>query len=83
MSNYEMVMESDTERIERLAPSTCHLHVVARRRRIAGRMIMGEDHGGGIEEERPLQHLARIDRCVVDGALLLHLVGNQVVLAMR
>jgi hypothetical protein len=33
----------------------------------------------GRQLERPLHHLAHIDRGVIDGALLLHLVGDDLV----
>ena len=40
-------------------------------------MVVHQHDGGGREFERPLDHLARIDRRVVHGASLLHLVGDQ------
>jgi hypothetical protein len=36
-------------------------------------------HRRGRQLERPLHHLAHIDRGVVDGALLLHLIGDDLV----
>ena len=42
-------------------------------------MIVHQDHRGGGKLERALDHLARIDRCVIDGAGLLLLVGDEVV----
>src|SRR6266446_5387218 len=42
-------------------------------------MVVHQDHGGGGEFERALDHLARIDRGVIDGAGLMLLVGDQVV----
>ncbi len=56
-----------------------HLDVGARRRRVAGRMIVHQDDGGRRKLERPLDHLARIDRRMVDGADLLQFVGDQLV----
>ena len=44
---------------------------------------MDEDDRGRRELERPLDHLARIDRRVVDRADLLHLVGDQHVLLVE
>ena len=41
-------------------------------------MIVHQDHRGGGKLERSLDHLARIDRCVIDGAGLLLLVGDEV-----
>ena len=42
-----------------------------------------EDDCGGGEFERTLDHLARVDRRVIDGALLLLLVGNELVLLVE
>ena len=42
-------------------------------------MVVHQDHGGGGEFERAFDHLARIDRGVIDGAGLVRLVGDQVV----
>jgi hypothetical protein len=56
-----------------------HLDVGMRRRRIAGWVIVDEDHGCGRKLERPFDDLARIDRRVIDRTGLLHFVGNQLV----
>ena len=40
-------------------------------------MIVDENKGRCGQFERPLDHFARIDRCVIDGAGLLHFVGDQ------
>ena len=42
-------------------------------------MIVHEDHRGGRQFERALDHFARIDRRVIDRAGLLHLVGDQLI----
>jgi hypothetical protein len=42
-----------------------------------------QDQRGGVELQRALDHLARIDRGVVDGAALLPLVPDQCVLAVE
>ena len=47
-----------------------------------GVVVHQDDRGGG-EFERALDHLARIDRRVVDGAGLLHLVGDELRCACR
>ena len=44
---------------------------------------MDKDHGGGIEEKRPLHDLAWIYGGMVDSALLVHLVGDEVVLPVE
>ena len=60
-----------------------HLDVGARGRRVAGGMVVDQDHRGRRQLERALDHLARIDRRVVDGAGLLDLVGDQRVLLVE
>ena len=40
-------------------------------------MVVHQNNGGGAQLQRALDHLARIDRGVVDGAFLLQLVGDQ------
>ena len=42
-------------------------------------VVVHQDDGGGGELERALDHLARINRGVVDGAGLMLLIGDQVV----
>src|SRR3546814_8859892 len=42
-------------------------------------MVGDKDEGGGAQLEGALHHLAGVDQGVVDGALLLHLVGDQAV----
>jgi hypothetical protein len=51
----------------------------ARESGIAGGMVVHQNDGGGGELERALDHLARIDRGVIDGAGLMLLVGDEVV----
>ena len=60
-----------------------HVDVGARRRRIARRVVVDEDDRGGRQFQRALDHLARIDRRVVDRAGLLHFVGDQGVLLVE
>jgi hypothetical protein len=42
-------------------------------------VVVHEHDCRGRQLERPLHHLAHIDRGVIDGALLLHLVGDDLV----
>ena len=42
-------------------------------------MVVHEDDRGRGQFERALDHFARIDRRVIDRALLLHLVGDELV----
>ncbi len=60
-----------------------YLHVGLRRRRIAGGVVVHQDHRRGGELQRPAGHLARIDRRMIDGALVHHLVTDQLVLLVE
>ena len=60
-----------------------HLDVGGGGRRVAGGVVVDQNEGGGGQLQRPFHHLARIDRRVVDGAGLLHLVGDQHVLLVE
>jgi hypothetical protein len=44
---------------------------------------MRDDESGGIEDQGPLHHLARVNGRVTDRAALLHLVSDEVVLAIK
>src|SRR5215472_15242286 len=46
-------------------------------------MIMDEDQRGGPQFQRALEHLARVDRRVIDGPALLSLMRDQHVLAVE
>src|SRR5262249_47012013 len=56
-----------------------HLNVGLGWRRIARWMIVHQDDGAGRQFERALDHLARIDRRVIDGAGLLHFIGDELI----
>ena len=75
----DVVVDGDAERPRRIDDLLRHVDVGARRRRIAGGVVVHEDDRRGRQLQRPLDHLAHIDRRVIDGALLLHLVGDQLV----
>src|SRR3954449_2678965 len=53
------------------------LNVIRRDRFTPSGMVVHQHDGGGGELECPFDHFARIDRRVVDGSGLLHLVGDQ------
>ena len=57
-----------------------HLDVGGRGGRVARGVVVHQDDGRRRKLDRPAHHLARIDRRVVDGALVHHLVGDQLVL---
>ena len=73
----QVVVDGDAERLADLDDRLRHLDVGARRRRVAGGVVVDEDDGGRGKLQRAADHLARIDRRVVDRAGLLHLVGDQ------
>jgi hypothetical protein len=79
LADNEMVVHGDAERARNLDDRLRHLNVGARRGGIAGGMVVHQDDRGSGKLERALDHLARIDRGVIDGADLLALVGDQVV----
>jgi hypothetical protein len=78
------VLPDDDVIVHRDAEGPCHAHdllrhrnICLRRRRIAARMIVHQNDGRRAQLERALDHLARIDRGVINGALLPQLVGYQ------
>ena len=79
----QVVVHGDAERLADLDDGLRHLDVGARGRRVAGGMVVHEDDGGRGKLERAADHLARIDRRVVDRAGLLHLVGEELVLLVE
>ena len=83
LADDDVVEHLDAERPRHLHDLPGHLHIGLRRRRIARGMIVHQDERGGRQFERALDHLARIDRRVVDRALLQHLVGDQLVLLVE
>ena len=46
-------------------------------------MVVHQDDRGGAQLQRPLDHFARIDGRVIDGAAILHLVGDQMIFAVQ
>src|SRR5262249_21606492 len=83
LAHYEMVVDGDAQWTRDLDDRLGHVDVGARRGGIAGGMVVHQDDGGGGEVERALDHLARIDRGVVDDAALVLLVCYQVVALVR
>jgi hypothetical protein len=55
------------------------LSVIKRDQKPLSRMVVHQDQRGGGQLERALDHLARIDRGMVDGADLLQFVGDELV----
>jgi hypothetical protein len=46
---------------------------------VSSRILVHQDERGCRQFQRALDHLARIDRRMIDGADLLHLIGDQLV----
>ena len=46
-------------------------------------MIVDQDQGAGIQHQRPLDHLARIDRDMINRAGRERLIGDDAVLAVK
>jgi hypothetical protein len=74
-----VVMHHDAEILGRRHDLLGHLDIGAARRRVARGMIVHEHDRRRRQLERPLHHLSYIDRGVIDGALLLHLIGDDLV----
>ena len=79
----DMVVDADFERAAGLGDAAGGVDVALARLRIAGRVVVGEDQGGGADLERAAHDLARIDRRLVDRALAHHLVAQQPVLRIE
>jgi hypothetical protein len=79
LANDDVVMHRNAERLRHLDDLPGHLDVGAGRARVAGGVVVDQDHRGRREFERALDDLAGVDRGVVDGADLLDLVGDELV----
>src|SRR3954453_10602100 len=76
-ANDDVVVDDDAERLCDLGDLLRHLDVGSRWGGVAGGVVVDEGQGARRELERPLHHLARVDRRMVDGPGLLHLVGDE------
>jgi len=77
LADDDVIVHGNAERARHRDDLLRHLDVRAGRRRVAGGMVVHEDDGGGRQFQRPLDHFARIDRRVIDGADLLQFVGDE------
>ena len=75
----DVVVHGDAEWRRDVDDRLRHLDVGLRWRRIAAWMIVDQDQSGRRQFERALDHLARIDRGMVDCAGLLNLVGDELI----
>src|SRR5437660_12056994 len=46
-------------------------------------MIVRNDEGGGVEDQGTLHNFSRVNGRVINGTALLHLVGDEIVLAVK
>ncbi len=79
----DVIMKGDAELFPGIDDFSRHVDVGDRRGRVAGWVIVHQYDGARRKLQRPLDHLARIDRGVIDGPFLLHLVGDQLVLLVE
>ena len=79
LADDDVIVHRNAERLRYGDDLLRHLDVGARRCRIAGRVVVDQNDGGSGQFQRAFDHFARIDGRMVDGAGLLHLVGNNLV----
>ena len=79
----DVVMQRQTEIPAPLLDLLGHAEIGLRRRRIARRVVVDQDQGAGVQHQRPLYHLTRIDRDVVNRAGREKLIGDDAVLAVE
>ena len=79
LADDDVVVHGNAERLRHVDDRLRHLDVGVRRRWVARGVIVDEDDRGRRKLQRPLDHLARIDRRVVHGADLLQFVDDQLV----
>ena len=76
-------MQRQAQHLRRILNLRGHGDVGLGRRRIARRVVVHEDQRAGVQFQRALDHLARIDRHVIDRAARLFLVRDQHILAVK
>ena len=75
----DVVVQGNAERPGGIDDLFRHIDVGARRRRIAGRVIVNKNNRGRRQFERAFYNLADVDRRVVNSTTALNLVGNEIV----
>jgi len=78
-SDDDVVVDENPQRPGDIGDLAGHVDVGLGRSRVARGVVVHQDHGGGRQFERPFNHLARVDRRVVDGSGLLQLVGDDAI----
>ena len=79
----DVVVQRQPEVLAPLLDFLGHAEIGLRRRRIARRVVVDQDQGAGVQHQRPLDHLARIDRDMVNRAGREKLIGDDAVLAVE
>ena len=79
----DVVVQRQSEILAPLLDLLGHAEIGLRRRRIARGVVVDQDQGAGVQHQRPLDHLARIDRDMVDRAGREKLIGDDAVLAVE
>ena len=74
LADDEMIVHGNPERPRDVDDRARHVDIGARRRRVAGGMVVHQNDRGSGEFEGALDHFARVNRSVVDGAGLVLLV---------
>ena len=82
-TNDDVVVQSQAEIPAPLVDLLGHAEIGLRGRRIARGVVVDQDQGAGVQHQRPLDHLARIDRDMVDSAGREKLIGDDAVLAVE
>jgi hypothetical protein len=83
VTDHDMVVQFNLKSIGGCLQFARRLDVIPRRLGIAGRMIVDNDESGGVEDQGTLHNLSRVNRRVINRAALLHLVGDEIVLAVK
>ena len=83
MPDHDMVVQFNLKRVGGCLQFARGLYVLPGRFGIAGRVIMGDDESGGVEDQSALHDLSRVHGRVTNRAELLHFVGDEIVLAVK
>ena len=83
MADDDVIVHRDAEQLAHLGDFLGHLDIGRRRHRIAGGISVDQDQCRAADVERPPDHLARIERSVVDSSRLLQFVGDELVLTVE
>jgi hypothetical protein len=83
LADHQMVVDHQAHRLGGGDDFLSHVDIGAAWRRVAARVVMHQDDRRRAEVERALDDFTRIYRSMVHCAALLHLVGDQRVLAVQ